>query len=118
MSNLVEVSEVNTELQGTILLLGKEDRCMHWQLGQLYEPLAEHILEEFAQETELCAREWVDVAMGRCLVILKVNFVIKLMMRRHVLSLFSLEHITEILVCLGDDFGEKIHLIGRKGLRV
>jgi len=53
------------------------------------KPLAEHVVEEFAQETELCSREWVDVAMRRCLVILKVNFMIKLAMRGHVLSLFS-----------------------------
>ena len=41
------------------------------------------------KENELCAREQVDMAMGRCLVILNVNFMIKLVMRRHVLSLFS-----------------------------
>jgi len=52
-------------------------------------PLPEHIIEEFMKETELCAREWVDVAMGRHLVILKVNFMVKLVMGRHVLSLFS-----------------------------
>ena len=51
--------------------------------------LAKHIIEEFLEETELCAREWIDVAMRRCLVILKVIFMIKLTMRRHVLSLFS-----------------------------
>jgi len=55
----------------------------------LDEPLAKHVIEEFTQETELCYREWVDVAMRRCLVILKVNFVVKPLMRRHVLSLFS-----------------------------
>jgi len=55
----------------------------------LDKPLAKHIVEEFTKETELCAREQVDVAMRRHLVILKVNFVIKLAMRRHVLSLFS-----------------------------
>jgi len=37
------------------------------------KPLAEHVVEEFAKETELCAREWIDVAMWRCLVILDVN---------------------------------------------
>ena len=50
------------------------------------EPLAKHIVEEFMKETELCAREWVDVAM-RCLGILKMNFMIKIAMR-HVLGLF------------------------------
>ena len=50
--------------------------------------LAKHIIEEFLEETELCAREWIDVAMRRCLVILKVIFMIKLTMRRNVLSLF------------------------------
>ena len=29
-SNLVEVSEVDTESQGAILLLGKENRCICW----------------------------------------------------------------------------------------
>src|SRR5882724_283411 len=30
LSDLVEVSEVNTELQGAILLLSKENRCTTW----------------------------------------------------------------------------------------
>ena len=30
--DLVEVSEVDTESQGTILLLGKDNRCTTWQL--------------------------------------------------------------------------------------
>ena len=34
LSDLVEVLEVNTEFQGAIFLLDKEDRCAHWQLGQ------------------------------------------------------------------------------------
>jgi len=55
----------------------------------LDEPFTEHVIEEFVKETKLCAREWVDVAVGRCLVILDMNFVIKLAMRRHVLHLFS-----------------------------
>jgi len=55
----------------------------------LDEPLAKYIIKEFMKETKLCAREWVDMAMRRCLVILKVNLMIKLAMRRHVLSLFS-----------------------------
>ena len=70
------------------------------------------------KETELCARERVDVAMGRCLVILEVNFMIKLAMRGHVLSLFSREHIEKVLVGLRDDFGEELCLVSRKGLRV
>src|SRR5882724_5292694 len=70
------------------------------------------------QETELCAREWVDVAMRRCLVILEVNVMIKLAMRGHVPSLFSQEHIEKVLVGLRDNFGEELCLIGRKGLRV
>jgi len=58
------------------------------------------------RETELCARERVDVAMRRCLVNLEVNFMIKLVMRGHVLSLFSQEHIEKVLVGLRDDFGK------------
>jgi len=87
-------------------------------LRQSDEPLAEHVVEEFAKETELCAREWVDVAMGRHLVILEVNFMIKLAMRGYVLSLFSREHIEKVLVGLRDDLGEELFLIGGKGLRV
>ena len=30
LSNLVEVLEVNTESDGAVLLLGKENRCTHW----------------------------------------------------------------------------------------
>jgi len=30
LSDPVEVSEVDTEFQSTILLLGKENRCTHW----------------------------------------------------------------------------------------
>src|SRR5882724_4091455 len=82
------------------------------------ELLAEHVIEEFAKETELCAREQVDVAMRRHLVILEVNLMIKLMMRGHVLSLFLREHIEKVLVGLRDDFGKELCLIGRKGLRV
>jgi len=89
LCDLVEVSEVNTESQGAILLLCKENRGTAWRLRQSDETLAEHIIEEFVNETELCAREWVNVAMRRCLVVLEVNFMVKLAMRRHVLSLFS-----------------------------
>jgi len=77
LSDLVEVSKVHTESQGAILLLSKEDGCTAWQLRQSDEPLAEHVIEEFTKEAELCAREWVDVAMRGCLVILEVNFIIK-----------------------------------------
>ena len=70
--DLVEISEVDTESQGAILLLGKEDGCTAWRLRQLDEPLAEHVIEEFTKDSKLCAREQVDVAM-----------------RRHILSLFS-----------------------------
>src|SRR5882724_10618941 len=70
------------------------------------------------KETELCAGERVDVAMGRRLVILEVNFMIKLAMRGHVLSLFSQELIEKVLVGLRDDFGEELCLVGGKGLRV
>jgi len=87
-------------------------------LRQSDEPLTEHVVEEFAKETELCARERVDVAMRRCLVILDVNFMITLAMRGHVLSLFSREHIEKVLVGLRDDFGEELCLVGGKGLRV
>jgi len=69
------------------------------------EPLAEHVIEEFAKETELCAREWVVVAVRRHLVILEVNLMIKIVMGRHVISLFSREHIKKVLVCLRDDLG-------------
>src|SRR5882724_11417289 len=101
-SNLVEVSEVHTELQDAVFLLGKEDWCATWRLGRSDESLAKHVIEEFTQETELWAREWVDVAVRRCLVILDVNFMVKLAMRRHVHSLFFLEHIEKVLVCLRD----------------
>ena len=56
--------------------------------------------------------------MRRHLVILDVNFMVKLTMKRHVLSLFLREHIEKVLVCLRDNFGEVLCLIGRKGLRV
>jgi len=46
------------------------------------------------KETKLCTREWIDVAMRRHLVILKMNFVIKLAMRRYVLSLLVIRLIT------------------------
>src|SRR5882672_10492123 len=37
---------------------------------------------------------------------------------RHVLGLFSREHIEEVLVHLEDNFGKEFGLIGRKWLRV
>jgi len=70
------------------------------------------------KETELCAREQVDVAMRRHLIILEVNFRVKLVVRRHVLSLLSREHIEKVLVGLRDNFGEELCLVGRKGLIV
>ena len=33
LSDLVEVSEFDTELQGAVLLLGKEHRCTSWRFG-------------------------------------------------------------------------------------
>jgi len=84
----------------------------------LDEPLSKHIVEEIMKENDLCAREQVDVAMRRHLVILQVNFMIKLVMRRHVLSLFSGEHIEEVSVCLRDNFGKEFCHIGREGIRV
>src|SRR5882724_1120571 len=118
LSDLVEVSEVYTESQGAVLLFSKEDRCTTWQLRRSDEPLAKHVVKEFAKETKLRARERVDVAMGRRLVILEVNFMIKLAMRGHVLSLFSQEHIKKVLVGLRDDFEEELCLVSGKGLRV
>ena len=56
--------------------------------------------------------------MRRRLVILKVNFMVKIAMRRNVLSLFSREHIEKVLVHFGDDFGEQFCLVSRKGLSV
>src|SRR5882672_9577164 len=115
---LVEVPEIDTESQGPVFLFCEQDWGTCWGLGRSYEPFAKHIVEELAKETELSARERVDVAMRRCLVILEVNFVIKLAMRRHVISLIPGEHIKEILIHLGDDLGEEFGLIGGQGLRV
>ena len=58
------------------------------------------------------------MAVRRCLVILEINLVIKPVMRGHVLSLFLREHIEEVLVHLGDDFGEEFGLISWQGLQV
>src|SRR5882724_13153681 len=115
-SDLVEVLEVHTEFQGAVLLLSKEDGCTAWRLRRSDEPLAEHVVKEFVKETKLCARERVDVAMRRYLVILEVNLMIKCMMGRHVLSLFSREHIEKVIVGLRDDFGKELRLVSRKGL--
>jgi|SRR5882724_7506380 len=41
-----------------------------------------------------------------------------LKMRRHVLSLFSWEHIKKVLICLRDHIGEDFCLVSRKRLRV
>ena len=65
--------------------------------GHIIYAHSKHVIEEFVKETKFCAREQIDMTVRRCLVILKVNFMIKLMMRRHVLSLFSQEHIEEVL---------------------
>src|SRR5882672_1465044 len=46
------------------------------------------------------------------------DFMIKLTMRRHVLSLFPREHIEEILIHFGDYFGEEFSLIHGQRLRV
>ena len=81
------------------------------------EPSAKNIIKVM-KEAKFGAREWVDVAVWRCLVILKVNFMIKLVMRRHVLNLFPREHIEKVLVHLRDDFGEEFGLISGQGLRV
>src|SRR5882672_9696512 len=115
---LVEVPKVDTEPQGPVFLLCEQDWGTCWGLGRSDEPFAKHIIEELMKETKLCAREWVDMTVRRCLVILKVNFMIKLMMRRHVLSLFPREHIKEILIHLGDDLGEYFGLISGQRLRV
>ena len=115
---LVEIPKVDTEPKGSIFLLGEQDWGTCWQLGRSDESFAKHVIEEFAKEAKLCAREWIDVAMWRCLVILEVNFMVKLAMRRHVLSLFLREHIKEVLVHLGHNLGKEFALIGREWLRV
>jgi len=63
-SDLVEVSEVHTESQ-VHPFLSKEEWVHHLVIVIDDEPLAEHVVEEFAQETQLCSRKWVDVAMRR-----------------------------------------------------
>src|SRR5467141_2999470 len=78
---LVEVPKVNTESQGPVFLLCEQDWGTCPRLGRSDEPFAKHIIEELAKETELCAREQIDVAVRRGLVILEVNFMIKLTMR-------------------------------------
>src|SRR5882724_5616266 len=87
--DFVEVSEVDAKPQSTILFLGEEDGCASWRLRCADETFAEHIIQEFPNETKLCAREWIDMAVRGSLIILKVNFMVKLTMRRHVLSLFT-----------------------------
>src|SRR5882672_4145106 len=51
---LVEVPKVDTESQGPIFLLPKQDRGTCWRLGQSDEPFAKHVIKEFAKEAELC----------------------------------------------------------------
>ena len=89
LGDFVQVPEINTEFQAPILLLGKENGGTSGLLGQSDESLPKHVVNEFSEETELYAREQVDVAVRRGLVVLKVNLMIKLTTRRHVLSLFS-----------------------------
>src|SRR5882672_9510148 len=52
--------------------------------GTSDEPFAKHVIEELLKEAELGAREWIDVTVWRCLIILEVNFMVKLAMRRNV----------------------------------
>src|SRR5882672_4919032 len=47
---LVEVPEVDTESQGPIFLLGKQDWGTCWGLGRSDEPFAEHVVKEFVKE--------------------------------------------------------------------
>jgi len=69
LSDLVEVSEVHTELQGAVLLLSKRMGALPGDCGRSDEPLAKHVIEEFMKERALCQRAG-DVAMRRRLVIL------------------------------------------------
>jgi len=61
---LVEVLEVYTESQGTILFFAKETGH-RLVIRQSDEPLAEHVVENSRKRLQFCAREWVDVAMRR-----------------------------------------------------
>ena len=58
------------------------------------------------------------MAVGRCLVIFKVDGMIVRLMRRHELGFLSGEYIKEVVVFLGDDFSNKLPLVRRKRLRV
>jgi len=57
----------------------------------LDEPLAKHVIEEFAKERALCQRVG-RYGFGRCLVILDVNFMVKLAMRSMFLASFLRTH--------------------------
>jgi len=87
-SVLVEVSEVDTELQGAIFLFGKRTGAPTSDWDDQMNPLP-RISSMNSRMRLSSAIEQVDVAMRRHLVILKVNLMIKLMMRMHFLSLFS-----------------------------
>jgi len=71
------------------------------------EPLANissrnlHRRPSSVPETGRCGYEEVS-GHARC------DFMVKLTMRRHVLTLFSGEHIEKVLVHLGDDFGKTL----------
>jgi len=56
-SDLVEVSEVDTESQGAILLLSKEDGCTAWRLRRSDEPLAS-MSSRNSRRRRALAREW------------------------------------------------------------
>src|SRR5467141_3628725 len=48
---LVEIPEVDTESQGPIFLLCKQDWGTCWQLGRSDETFAKHVIKEFMKET-------------------------------------------------------------------
>src|SRR5882672_8939423 len=81
---LVKIPKVDTEPKGSIFLLCEQDWGTRWRLGRSDESFAKHVIEELAKETKLGSREWIDVAVRRCLVIIELNFMIKLAMRRHI----------------------------------
>jgi len=49
------------------------------------------------------------------LIIFEVNRVVVRVMRGHKLSIFTREHVEEIMVLYGDDFSDEFTLVGRKG---
>jgi len=84
--SLLRFPKVDTQSQGTILFLENRTGGASCDWDDQMNPFSKYVIEELTKETKLCAREWIDVAVRRCLVILEVNFMIKLVMRRHVLS--------------------------------